>query len=64
MKSFIVKENTFCPPYKIENSPSFKELWQINYPEAKLSARRKNQKRELLNQKYFSKEFQRKVLGE
>lgn len=24
---------------KIENSPSFKELWQINYPEAKLSAR-------------------------
>ena len=49
---------------RIENSNSFQEVWQIDYPEAKLSTRRRNQKRGWLNQKYFSKEFQHQVLGE
>lgn len=32
---------------KIENSPNFKEVWNINYLEAKLSPRRRNQKKRM-----------------
>lgn len=45
---------------KIENSPSFQELWEINYPEEKLSTRRKNSKRGWLNEQFFSQEFKKK----
>ena len=48
---------------KIENSKNFKEVWDINYPEEKLSARRRNSKRGWINQQYFPKKFQRKVLN-
>lgn len=44
----------------IENSPSFQELWEINYPEEKLSTRRKNSKRGWLNEQFFSQEFKKK----
>ena len=47
---------------KIENSKNFKEVWDINYPEERLSTRRRNSKRGWINQQYFTQEFQRKVL--
>ena len=47
---------------QIENSKIFKEVWDINYPEERLSTRRRNAKRGWINQQYFTPEFQRKVL--
>ena len=48
---------------KIENSSGFKEIWNIDYPEAKVSTRRRNQKRGWVNKEYFSFEIQRKILN-
>lgn len=45
---------------KIEKSPSFQELWDINFPEEDLSTRRKNQKWGWINKEYFPKKFQKK----
>ena len=44
---------------KIENSSGFKEIWNIDYPETKVSTRRRNQKRGWINKEYFSFEIQR-----
>lgn len=48
---------------KIENSGNFKEVWNINYPEEKLSPRRRAQKRGWLNKQYFPKNFQDWILN-
>ena len=48
---------------KIENSSGFKEIWNIDYPETKVSTRRRNQKRGWVNKEYFSFEIQRKILN-
>ena len=45
---------------KIENSSGFRELWEIDFQEENLSARRRNQRRGWINEKYFPPEFKNK----
>lgn len=45
---------------KIENSSGFRELWEIDFQEENLSARRRNQRRGWINEQYFPPEFKNK----
>jgi hypothetical protein len=42
---------------KIRRGPEFQEVWRLDYPEARLSQRRRQQKSGWLNQSFFRKEY-------
>lgn len=46
---------------KIQNFDEFKEIWERNYQESQMTARRQNQKWGWMNKEYFPKEFQKFV---
>lgn len=47
---------------KIENSENFKEIWNFNYPEEKLTTRRRNQKWGWINKDYFPEGFKKNII--